>query len=177
MIIHLNSQTQCDFDSVVQLIQKMQQTRSRKLSPSHQSTPILSILSMEIGNLACKERQLFSPVLKKWHPLAAGVAVATLHSCYGIQLKQFISSVLELTPDVVQVLKDADKLEKDLVNIAVEESVDSDDGGKSLIREMPPYEAESAIANLVRAWIKTRVDGLKECVEQNLQQEVSLFIL
>ncbi|RWV99798.1 hypothetical protein GW17_00037283 [Ensete ventricosum] len=67
--------------------------------------------------------------------------------------QQFISSVTELTPDVVQVLRAADKLEKQLVNIAVEDSVDSDDGGKSLIREMPPYEAESAIANLV--WIPT----------------------
>ena len=53
-----------------------------------------------------------------------------------------------------QVLKAADKLEKDLVNIVVEDSVDSDDGGKSLIREMPPYEAENTIANLVKAWVK-----------------------
>ncbi|KAG2371749.1 hypothetical protein LR48_Vigan05g134900 [Vigna angularis] len=37
----------------------------------------------------------------------------------------------------------ADKLEKDLVHIAVEDSVDSDDGGKSVIREMCPFEAET----------------------------------
>ncbi|KAL0394099.1 UNVERIFIED_CONTAM: protein unc-13 [Sesamum latifolium] len=37
---------------------------------------------------------------------------------------------------------------------------------------MPPYEAEGAIANLVKVWIKTRLDRLKEWVDRNLQQEV-----
>ncbi|KAJ4749173.1 Gls protein (DUF810) [Rhynchospora pubera] len=135
------------------------------------TTPILSILAKDIGDLAKKEKDLFSPIFKKWHPLAAGVAVATLHSCYGNELKQFISGLAELTADSVQVLKSADKLEKDLVSIAVEDSVDSEDGGKGLIREMLPYEAELAIANLVRDWIKTRVDRLKDWVDRNLEQE------
>ncbi|CAL9173451.1 unnamed protein product [Musa hybrid cultivar] len=153
--------------------QRMEQADSSRRSSKNQSTPtpVLSILAKDIGELASKEKELFSPMLKRWHPLAAGVAVATLHSCYGNELKQFIVGVMELTPDTVQVLKAADKLEKDLVHIAVEDSVDSDDGGKSLIREMPPYEAESAIANLVKVWIKTRVDRLKDWVDRNLQQE------
>ncbi|KAG1346611.1 protein unc-13 [Cocos nucifera] len=156
--------------------QRMEQADSSRRSSKNQSTPtpVLAILAKDIGDLASKEKALFSPILKKWHPLAAGVAVATLHSCYGNELKQFISGITELTPDAVQVLKAADKLEKDLVHVAVEDSVDSDDGGKSLIREMPPYEAESAIANLVKTWIKTRVDRLKEWVDRNLQQEDSL---
>lgn len=66
----------------------------------------------------------------------------------------------------------ADKLEKDLVQMAVEDSVDSEDGGKSIIQEMTPYEAESVIANLVKSWITTRIDRLKEWVDRNLQQEV-----
>nr|XP_019703292.1 protein unc-13 homolog isoform X2 [Elaeis guineensis] len=154
-------------------MQKMEQADSSRRSSKNQSTPtpVLAILAKDIGDLASKEKALFSPILKKWHPLAAGIAVATLHSCYGNELKQFISGVTELTPDTVQVLKAADKLEKALVHIAVEDSVDSDDGGKSLIREMPPYEAESAIANLVKTWIKTRVDRLKESFDRNLQQE------
>ncbi|KAJ8494058.1 hypothetical protein OPV22_015779 [Ensete ventricosum] len=153
--------------------QRMEQADSSRRSSKNQSTPIpvLSILAKDIGELASKEKELFSPILKRWHPLAAGVAVATLHSCYGNELKQFIAGVMELTPDTVQVLKAADKLEKDLVHIAVEDSVDSEDGGKSLIREMPPYEAESAIANLVKVWIKTRVDRLKDWVDRNLHQE------
>ncbi|KAK9087226.1 hypothetical protein Syun_029620 [Stephania yunnanensis] len=35
-----------------------------------------------------------------------------------------------------------------------------------------PYEAETSIANMVKMWVKTRVDRLKEWVDRNLQQEV-----
>jgi hypothetical protein len=40
---------------------------------------------------------------------------------------------------------------------------------------MPPYEAENAIANLVKVWIKERVDRLKGWVDRNLKQEVLIF--
>lgn len=145
---------------------------SKRSDKNQRSHPLLSILAENTGQLAFNEKAMFSPILKRWLPHAAGVAVATLHSCYGNELKQFISGLTELTPDAIQVLKAADKLEKDLVQIAVEDSVDSEDGGKSIIREMPPYEAEAVIANLVKSWIKTRVDRLKEWVDRNLQQEV-----
>nr|GMD39180.1 protein unc-13 homolog [Ipomoea batatas] len=56
--------------------------------------------------------------------------------------------------------------------MAVADAVDSDDGGKALIQEMIPFEAEAVIANLVKSWIRTRVDRLKEWVERNLQQEI-----
>ncbi|KAK9159644.1 hypothetical protein Syun_005985 [Stephania yunnanensis] len=147
--------------------QRMEKTDSSRRTSRNQpkSLPLLSILAKDIGELAVNEKEIFSPILKRWHPLAAGVAVATLHTCYGNELKQFISGLSELTPDAVHVLRAADKLEKDLVQIAVEDSVDSDDGGKGIIREMPPYEAETAIANMVKMWVKTRVD-------RNLQQEI-----
>lgn len=139
------------------------------------SLPILSILAQNISDLAFNEKEIYSPVLKRWHPLATGVAVATLHACYGDELKKFVSSINELTPDAVQVLIAADKLEKNLVKMAVADAVDSDDGGKALIQEMIPFEAEAVIANLVKSWIRTRVDRLKEWVERNLQQEVHLL--
>ncbi|KAK9131014.1 hypothetical protein Sjap_011501 [Stephania japonica] len=146
---------------------------SRRTSRNQpKSLPLLSILAKDIGELAVNEKEIFSPILKRWHPLAAGVAVATLHTCYGNELKQFISGLSELTPDAVHVLRAADKLEKDLVQIAVEDSVDSDDGGKGIIREMPPYEAEIAIANMVKMWVKTKVDRLKDWVDRSLQQEI-----
>lgn len=152
----------------------MEKADSSRRSSRNQPNPlpVLSILAKDVGELAVSEKEVFSPILKTWHPFAAGVAVATLHACYGNELKQFISGITELTPDAVQVLRSADKLEKDLVNIAVEDSVDSDDGGKAIIREMPPFESEGVIANLVKVWIKTRVDRLKEWVDRNLQQEV-----
>lgn len=154
--------------------QIMEQVDSRRRSYKKQQnpSPALVVLASDIGDLAVKEKEYFSPVLKRWHPFSAGVAVATLHSCYGRELKQFLSSVTALTPESVQVLLAANKLEKDLVQIAVEDSVDSDDGGKGIIREMPPYEADSVIAELSRTWIKERLDRLREWVDRNLQQEV-----
>lgn len=153
--------------------QMQKKERIRQLYKSQQNTlPSLSVLAQDIRELAVNEKEMFSPILKRWHPLAAGVAVATLHSCFGNDLKKFITRISELTPDAMQVLIAADKLEKDLVQIAVEDSVDSEDGGKSIIQEMPPYEAETVISNLVALWITTRVDRLREWVDRNLQQEV-----
>ncbi|KAL6646591.1 hypothetical protein ACP70R_015668 [Stipagrostis hirtigluma subsp. patula] len=149
--------------------QKMANADSKRSSMNHM--PVLSILAKEVSNLAIKENNVYTPILEKWHPLAAVVAVATLHDCFGNELKQFVVGLTKLTPDAVQVLKASDTLEKDLVQIALEYSVDSDDGGKSLARDMPPYEAGTVISNLVKAWVDERVDKLKGCADQNLQQE------
>ncbi|KMT18044.1 hypothetical protein BVRB_2g032370 [Beta vulgaris subsp. vulgaris] len=154
--------------------QMMEKADSSRRASKNQPNPlpVLAILAKDVGELAAHEKKVFSPILKRWHPLAAGVAVATLHACYGNELKQFISSISELTPDAVQILRAADKLEQDLVLTAVEDSVDSDDGGKAIIREMPPYEAQAAIANLVKVWMKMRLDRMKEGVDRSIQQEV-----
>ncbi|KAM7519420.1 hypothetical protein LguiB_018382 [Lonicera macranthoides] len=146
---------------------------SRRLAKhQHNPLPALCVFAQDISDMAFNEKEIYSPVLKNWHPLPTSVAVATMHSCFGVELKQFVSGIRELTPDVVQVLIAADKLEKDLVQMAVEDSVESEDGGKGIIQEMTPYEAESVIADLVKSWIKTRIDRLKEWVDRNLQQEV-----
>lgn len=142
---------------------------------SRNCTPILSILAKEATELAIKEKNLYSPILKKWHPFAAGVAAAALHSCFGNELKKFIVGLTELTPDTAQVLKAADKLEKDLVHIAIEDSKDIHDRGKSLVRQMTPYEAGTVIAKLVKAWAIKQLDKLKVWVDQKLQQEVISF--
>ncbi|GMH23823.1 hypothetical protein Nepgr_025666 [Nepenthes gracilis] len=154
--------------------QRMEKINLSKRSSNNQQNaiPVLSILAQEVTELAINEKEIYSPILKRWHPFAAGTAVAALHSCYGNELKQFVSSINELTPDAVQVLITADKLEKHLVQIAVEDSVESDDGGKAIITEMAPYEAEAKIVALVKSWTRTRLDRLKEWVDRNLQQEV-----
>lgn len=155
-------------------LQKMEVIKASKRASKNQQNPlpILCILAQEIIEVSLNEKDVYSPVLKRWHPLSAGVAVATLHSSYANELKQFVSGINELSPDVVQVLLAADKLEKLLVQIAVEDSVESEDGGKAIIQEMTPFEAEAMIVDLVRAWIRTRVDRLREWVDRNLQQEV-----
>ncbi|XP_039066347.1 protein unc-13 homolog [Hibiscus syriacus] len=153
--------------------QVMEMEKSSKASSKdfQNELPFMARLAEEVSKLALTEKETFSPILKRWHPLAAGVAVATLHSCYGNELKQYVSGIDEISPDVLKVLKTADKLEKDLVQIAVENSVDSEDGGKSIIREMLPYETESVTSGLVKSWITERTDRLKEWVNRNLQQE------
>ncbi|KAI5389684.1 hypothetical protein KIW84_075109 [Lathyrus oleraceus] len=122
-------------------------------------------------NSSMNEKLVFNPILERWHPLTAGVAVATLHVCYGNELKKYAKGITELTPDAIEVLMDADKLEKELVQIAVEDSVDSEDGGRSIIMEIQPYEAEAIIANLVKSWINIRVDRLVELVDRIMHQE------
>lgn len=144
--------------------------KSAKTQLNH--LPALCMLAQDVTDLAFTEKEIYSPILQRWHPLAVGVAVATLHSCFGQEVQKFVSGINELTPDVIQVLIAADKLEKDLVQMAVEDSVNSDDGGKSIIQEMTPYEAEAEIANLVKSWIKTRVGRLEQWVDRSLQQEV-----
>ncbi|KAE8658216.1 pentatricopeptide repeat-containing protein [Hibiscus syriacus] len=158
--------------SLRQIMEKVKSSKRSTNKNQQNELPFLSSLAQDVTTLAFSEKAIFSPILKRWHPLPAGVAVVTLHSCYGNALKQFISDIGELTPDILQVLRAAEKLEKDLVQIAVENSVDSEDGGKSIIREMPPYEAESVVSSLVKSWIKTRLDRMKEWVDRNLQQEV-----
>ncbi|KAK3036798.1 hypothetical protein RJ639_030490 [Escallonia herrerae] len=49
--------------------------------------PTLSILAQDISDLAFKEKEICSPILKRWHLLATGVAVATMHTCYGDEMK------------------------------------------------------------------------------------------
>ncbi|RXH74612.1 hypothetical protein DVH24_029333 [Malus domestica] len=157
----------------VVLRQKLEKVgSSKRYSKSQNNLPVLTGLAQDVSELAFSEKEIFGPVLKRWHPLATGIAMAALHSCYGNELKQFVAGISDLTPDTIQVLRAADKLEKDLVQIAVEDLVDSEDGGMSIIREMPPYEAEAVIANLAKAWIRTRVDRLREWVDRNLHQEV-----
>lgn len=143
---------------------------------SGNGTHVLSSLAKKTRDLAIKEKNLYSAILKKWHPLAPGVAVATLHACFGDELKQFIAGLTELTPDTAQVLKEADKLEKDLIHIVIEDSMNTDDRGKSLLSGMTPYEAGTVLANLLKTWVKKQVDKLKGWADHKLQQEVNLFL-
>lgn len=45
-------------------------------------------LAKEPEELALRERECFSPILKRWHSVAAGVASVSLHQCYGSILMQ-----------------------------------------------------------------------------------------
>ncbi|XWS13893.1 hypothetical protein CRYUN_Cryun36dG0077900 [Craigia yunnanensis] len=119
-------------------------------------------LAKETEDLAAKERELFSPILKRWHQTAAGIAAVTLHQCYGAVLKQYLAGTTMLNSEIVGVLQIAAKLEKVLVQMVVEDSEECEDGGKGIVREMTPYEVDLIILRLLRQWIDERLKKGKE---------------
>ncbi|OVA11845.1 Protein of unknown function DUF810 [Macleaya cordata] len=128
-------------------------------------------LAKETEEMAIKEKDTFSPTLKRWHPIASGVAAVTLHSCYGAVLKQYLAGVSTLANEVIGVLERAGKLEKLLVQMVVEDSVDCEDGGKAVVREMVPYEVDSIIMSLLKTWIDERLKRGRECLERAKETE------
>lgn len=134
----------------------------------------LTNLARETEELAMKEKVVFSPVLKKWHPIAGGVAAVTLHACYGTLLKQYLAGASPLTNETISVLQRAGKLEKVLVQMVVEDSAECEDGGKAIVREMVPYEVDSIIFNLLKQWMQERLKKGKECLQRAKETEVSV---
>ncbi|KAK1260941.1 hypothetical protein QJS04_geneDACA002316 [Acorus gramineus] len=126
----------------------------------------LVALAKETEELVLREKEHFSPTLKRWHPTSAAVAAVTLHNCYGSVLKQYLSGVTTLTNDVIRVLNTAGKLEKVLVQMVDEDIADCDDGGKSIMREMLPYEIESVVLGLIKTWIDERLKRGRECLSR-----------
>ncbi|KAK1591234.1 hypothetical protein Q3G72_004388 [Acer saccharum] len=135
------------------------------------ATEALLQLAKETEDLALRERESFSPVLKRWHPTAAGVAAVTLHQCYGAVLKQYLAGTSTLTSEIVGVLQRAGKLEKILVQMVVEDSADCEDGGKGIVREMIPYEVDSIILKLLRQWIDESMFRGKDCYQRAKESE------
>ncbi|XP_050217002.1 protein unc-13 homolog [Mercurialis annua] len=121
-------------------------------------------LAKETEYLASRERESFSPILKKWQPIAASVAAVTLHHCYGAVLKQYLAGMAILNSESVEVLERAGKLEKFLVQMVVEDSADCDDGGKSIVREMVPFEVDSVIIRVMKQWIEDKLKKGRECL-------------
>ncbi|KAK6138750.1 hypothetical protein DH2020_027501 [Rehmannia glutinosa] len=132
---------------------------------------VLIKLARETEELASKEKDIFSPVLKKWHPVAAGVAAVTLHSCYGTLLKQYLTGISSLMNETILVLQRAGKLEKVLVQMVVEDSVECEDGGKSVVREMVPYEVDTIILKMLKQWIQERLKMGKEYLQRAKETE------
>ncbi|GAB4850858.1 hypothetical protein Ancab_030159 [Ancistrocladus abbreviatus] len=128
-------------------------------------------LAQATEELAAKEKETYSNVLKRWHPVSAGVAAVTLHNCYGAVLNQYLSGVCMLSNEVINVLQRAGKLEKILVQMVVEDTADCEDGGKTIVREMVPYEVDSIIVRLLRKWIEETLRKPDDCVQRAKETE------
>ncbi|KAI3826680.1 hypothetical protein L1987_00732 [Smallanthus sonchifolius] len=121
--------------------------------------------------LGLREKETFSPVLKKWHLFSTGVAAVTLHTCYGNLLRQFLAANPMISNESVVVLQRADKLEKVLVNMVVEDSIECEDGGKTVVREMVPYDVDSIVLRYLRQWIQDCLKSVKDVVETAKETE------
>ncbi|XP_051129307.1 protein unc-13 homolog [Andrographis paniculata] len=121
--------------------------------------------------LAAKEKENFSPLLKKWNPTATGVASVALHTCYGCLLKQYLAGKSSPLHETLLVLQRAGKLEQALMQMVVEDSVECEDGGKSIVRQMIPYEVDTVIERLLKQWIQERLQMGKEHVLRAKQTE------
>ena len=151
--------------------------KSTSLEVKDEASEALLQLAKEAEDLALREREVFSPILKKWHSIAASIAAVTLHQCYGAVLKQYLAGVSTLNNETVSVLQSAGKLEKVLVQMLVEDSAECEDGGKTIVREMVPYEVDSVILRLMKKWIGERLKRGQECLNRAKDSEVSFFNL
>ncbi|KAI3688422.1 hypothetical protein L1987_82135 [Smallanthus sonchifolius] len=152
------------------MVEKGNHVMSRKMS-FQQVCETLVRLAQQTEELAFKEKASFSVVLKKWHPISAGVAAVTLHSCYGGLLKQFLTCNSDITTEMLTVLQMADKLEKVLVNMVVEDSVECEDGGRTVVREMVLYEVDSIIIKFLGQSIHGRLKRIKVTVHRAKETE------
>uniref|UniRef100_A0A0E0K8K2 MHD1 domain-containing protein n=1 Tax=Oryza punctata TaxID=4537 RepID=A0A0E0K8K2_ORYPU len=125
---------------------------------------ILARLAGDTEQIALSERDAFGPVLRRWHPFPGAAAAVTLHGCFGVVLKQYLGKATGLSHDLVHVLHAAGRLEKALVQMVVEDVADSDDGGKSVVREVVPYDVESVVFGFLRTWVEERLRICRECM-------------
>lgn len=138
---------------------------------THRVSEMIIKLARETEQLASKE-DIFSPVMKKWHPIAAGVSAVTLHTCYGTLLRQYLNGASPHMNDTILVLQRAGKLEKELVQMVVEDSVECEDGGKAIVREMVPYEVDTIILKLLKQWMQEKLKIGKDNLQRVKETEV-----
>lgn len=134
---------------------------------------VLMQLARDTEQLAMFERRNFSPVLRRWHPAPVAVAAVTLHGCFGVVLRQYLARVTILTEELVRVLHSASRLEKALAQMTAEDAADCDDGrAKAVVGDMEPFEVESVVMGLLKAWMDDKLGLAKDCVLRARDTEV-----
>ncbi|VFQ63324.1 unnamed protein product [Cuscuta campestris] len=151
--------------SIKRAFTKMLERRGANAETSELSETLMNLADVA-EELAEKERKFYSPVLRKWHPVAAGVAAVALHDCYGTMLKRYLSGVTSLTHDTVLLLQKAGKLEKALFGMVAEACEECEDGGKAMVREMASYEVDSMVMTMLRQWIQEKLKKCRDIVHR-----------
>ncbi|KAG6500681.1 protein unc-13 homolog [Zingiber officinale] len=128
-------------------------------------------LMEEIEKLASVEKENYSPLLKRWHPVPAAVAAVTLHRCFGAVLNQHMYKFSCLSNESVKVLQTAANLERLLIQMAMEDSAGSEDGGKEILSEIASYGVDTILFNLLKHWVDDRLRIGRECVNRARDSE------
>ena len=55
-------------------------------------------------------------------------------------------------------------------------TIDCEDGGKTIVKEMLLYEVDSILLNLLKEWIQERLKRGKECLQRAKETEVCFLI-
>ncbi|CAN6282797.1 unnamed protein product [Urochloa humidicola] len=126
---------------------------------------VLMQLARDTEQLAMFDRRNFSPVLRRWHPAPVAVAAVTLHGCFGVVLRQYLGRVSILTEELVRVLHAGSRLEKALAQMTAEDAADCDDGrAKAVVGAMEPFEVESVVMGLLKAWMDDKLGLARDCL-------------
>ena len=138
---------------------------------------VLMQLARDTEQLAMFERRNFSPVLRRWHPAPVAVAAVTLHGCFGVVLRQYLAKVTILTDELVRVLHSASRLEKALAQMTAEDAADCDDGrAKTVVGDMEPFEVESVVMGLLKAWMDDKLGLARDCLLRARDTEVLIHL-
>ncbi|RDY10739.1 hypothetical protein CR513_04695, partial [Mucuna pruriens] len=164
---YIRSTIKNSFERVIEAVN----AKAGELEIKGEFSEVLLHLAPETEDLAIKERENFTPMLKRWHPAAGAVAAIMLHGCYGHVLRQYLGEVTSLTRETVEVLQRAEKVEKVLLQMVIEDCGEGEDNGKTVMREMVPYGVDSIILNLLRKWINESLCNGKECLQRAKETE------
>ncbi|CAI9292987.1 unnamed protein product [Lactuca saligna] len=129
----------------------------------------LALLGEETRKLLKKDATVFMPILSQWHPQAVVVSASLLHKLYGSKLKPYISSVEQLTEDVVLVFPAADGFEEYVMDL-ITSSCGEGQTDVSL-KKLAPYKIESISGTLVLRWVNSQLSRILGWVERAIQQE------
>lgn len=129
----------------------------------------LMYVAAQTKELARLEKEVYSRVLRQWHPCPTAVAAATLHGCFGALLERHVSRIMAcgLSSEAVRVLQAASKLDKSLVQMAAEDARQTTE----IAAAMAPYDVDATISGLVKGWMDERLTMGAECVRRARDSE------
>ncbi|KAE8771727.1 hypothetical protein D1007_56377 [Hordeum vulgare] len=151
--------------SMKNIFTKILENGMGEADPANDPGVVLTRLAREAEQLAMLERANFSPLLRRLHPAPIAVAAVTLHGCFGVVLRQYLGKVTILTEELVRVLHSASRLEKALAQMTAEDAADChDDRAKAVVGDMEPYEVETVVMSLLKAWMDDRLTIGRDCL-------------